>query len=88
MRKCIVLSNDIVPGMGMPVAAPGLRAHGIAEGLRAHGIDVTLVVPRNIVRRQWWKRAPGLPEPSSPGTVTLSPSQIKRFLNRHLPLLS
>lgn len=46
----MVLSNDVVPGMGVPVAAPGLRSSGIAEGLRAHSFDVELVVPADVVR--------------------------------------
>ena len=46
----LVLSNDVVPGFGAPVAAPGLRAAGIAAGLRSHGFDVELVVPADVAR--------------------------------------
>ena len=46
----LVLSNDVVPGFGVPVAAPGLRSAGIAAGLRSHGFDVELVVPADVAR--------------------------------------
>ena len=46
----MVLSNDVVPGFGVPVAAPGLRAAGMAAGLRSHGFDVELVVPADVAR--------------------------------------
>ena len=46
----LVLSNDVVPGFGVPVAAPGLRSGGIAAGLRSHGFDVELVVPADVAR--------------------------------------
>ncbi len=36
--KIVLVANDVVPGMGLPVAAPGLRAYGLAEGLRHHGL--------------------------------------------------
>lgn len=42
--RVFVVANDVVPEMGGPVAAPGLRAAGLAEGLRAHGHEVTLEV--------------------------------------------
>jgi len=38
-KRVFVLSNDVVPSLGMPVAAPGLRAFGLAEGLRANGVE-------------------------------------------------
>lgn len=46
----LVLSNDVVPGFGVPVAAPGLRSSGIAAGLRSHGFDVELAVPADVLR--------------------------------------
>ena len=42
-RRVIVISNDVVPGQAMPVAAPGLRAFGLASGLRQHGFDVSVI---------------------------------------------
>ena len=44
MGNVIIISNDVIPGMGLPVAAPGLRAWGLAHGLREHGISVEIVV--------------------------------------------
>lgn len=46
--RVLVISNDLVPGLGVPVAAPGLRAAGLAEGLRAHGHDVSVSVPSGV----------------------------------------
>lgn len=46
----VILSNDVVPGLGVPVAAPGLRSSGIAVGLRSHGIETELVVPADVTR--------------------------------------
>ncbi len=47
--RLLVISNDVVPGLGVPVAAPGLRANGIAEGLRSHGFEVELCVPADVI---------------------------------------
>lgn len=47
--RVLVISNDVVPGCGVPVAAPGLRAAGLAEGLRAHGHDVSISVPSGVI---------------------------------------
>ena len=47
--RVVVVSNDLVPEMGTPVAAPGLRASGLAAGLRSHGHDVAIVVDAAVV---------------------------------------
>ena len=47
--RLLVISNDVVPGFDVPVAAPGLRAHGLAEGLRSHGIDARVAAPAHIL---------------------------------------
>lgn len=47
--RVLVISNDLVDGFGVPVAAPGLRAMGLAEGLTAHGHDVSLAVPEDVL---------------------------------------
>jgi hypothetical protein len=50
--RVFIVSNDIVPSLGMPVAAPGLRAFGLAEGLRANGANVKTLVVKGFVDRQ------------------------------------
>lgn len=52
-QHVVIISNDVVPGMGVPVAAPGLRVFGVAEGLRQHGLDVTVVVVAGVAERVW-----------------------------------
>lgn len=47
--RVLVISNDVTPGFGVPVAAPGLRAAGLAEGLRSHGFDVSVSVPSGVL---------------------------------------
>ena len=42
--KVVLVANDVVPGMGLPVAAPGLRVFGLGEGLRRHGFEVVTAV--------------------------------------------
>ena len=49
--RVVIVSNDLVPEMGTPVAAPGLRASGLASGLRLHGHEVTTVVDASVVER-------------------------------------
>lgn len=60
----VVLSNDVVPGFGVAVAAPGLRAAGLAEGLRSHGHDVTVFVPRDVLEQLFPGSVPMAPEGS------------------------
>lgn len=78
----VVLSNDVVPGMGLPVAAPGLRAWGIALGLREHGYKVTLAVDANVARRVW---PYGFPPPAPCGTLLLTARQVGDFVRTHRP---
>ncbi len=73
----LVISNDVIPGMGVPVAAPGLRAWGIARGLRLHGYDVTLAVDANVVRRAWGR---DLPWPTPRGVLVVRPSDFEALL--------
>ena len=76
-RQVIVLSNDVVPGMGLPVAAPGLRSWGIAQGLRSRGFEVTVIVPKGPVDRAWQG---DLPRPVTSGTLVIPSPQIRAFL--------
>ncbi len=82
MPTVVLVSNDVVPGMAMPVAAPGLRVFGIGEGLRAHGIDVTTVVmrgPATVV----WRRA--IPPTAQPGTIVLHATDLGGYLEQQAP---
>jgi hypothetical protein len=82
-RPAVVLvSNDVVPGMAMPVAAPGLRVLGIREGLRAHGFDVTTVVMRGPATVVWRR---GIPPTAQPGTVLLHSSDLGAYLQQQAP---
>jgi hypothetical protein len=81
-QSVVVLANDVVPGMGLPVAAPGLRAWGLATGLRAHGYRVTVVVDDNIVQLAW--RRP-FPPPTPPHTVVLPRNRIGEFVRSRRP---
>lgn len=72
-----MLANDVVPGMGLPVAAPGLRAWGLAIGLREHGHDVTVVVDQWLVRYVWRRRvAPPVPH----GATVLNPGHLAAWV--------
>lgn len=77
----ILLSNDLVPGCELPVAAPGLRQWGIAQGLRAHGLQTHLVVPRHVADRMWH----GLPSPTSPEVLVLDAAEIPEFVRSRGP---
>lgn len=79
-RRVVVLANDVVPGMGLAVAAPGLRAWGLALGLRTHGHDVTVVLDQRAVRKAWRGQvSPPLP----PGCLILKPSTLHRYVRTH-----
>jgi hypothetical protein len=81
-REIVVVANDIVPGMGLPVAAPGLRAWGIALGLRSQDHPVTLVVDDHVVGRAWTR---GLPAPRPAGTLVLSGRQAGDLVRSRRP---
>lgn len=70
--RVLVISNDVTPGFGVPVAAPGLRSAGIAEGLRAHGIDVSLTVPTGVIEPLF---PAGAPEPPD-DTAVVNPTRL------------
>ena len=84
-RKVFILSNDIVPGLAMPVAAPGLRAFGLAEGLRAHGFEVKTVVTQGFMDRQWRRFGRSVPHPTAPGTEIVGAGNLARYLKSNAP---
>lgn len=79
--EVILISNDVVPGSGLPVAAPGLRQWGIAEGLRAHGLDVELVVPRHVADGLWGDA----PAPVPDGALVLAAAEIPELIRSRAP---
>ncbi len=81
-REIVVLSNDVVPGMGLPVAAPGLRAWGLARGLRAHGHPVRLVVNEAVLRRVWTR---SVPPPLPVGTSLSTPNRVGQLIRTRRP---
>ena len=78
----IILSNDVVPGMEMTVAAPGLRSHGLAQGLSAAGIEVTQVVADGPARTKWHRRTP---PPVGPGIEIVPGSDLSGYLRLRAP---
>lgn len=84
-RRVFVISNDIVPSLGMPVAAPGLRAFGLAEGLRANGVKVKTIVLRGSADGQWLRFGKSVPHPTAPDTEVVSPKKLVRYLEAHAP---
>lgn len=80
--EVVVMANDVVPGMGLPVAAPGLRAAGIAAGLRLLGHAVTVVVDSHVLR----KASPRpVPSPRPPGVIILSARQAGDLVRTRRP---
>jgi hypothetical protein len=84
-NRAFIISNDIVPSLGMPVAAPGLRAFGLAEGLRANGADVKTLVIKGFVDRQWMRFGKSVPHPMGPDTEVIGGFRLSRYLKTHAP---
>jgi hypothetical protein len=84
-NRVFIISNDIVPSLGMPVAAPGLRAFGLAEGLRANGANVKTLVVKGFVDRQWMRFGKSVPHPMGPGTEVIGGFRLSRYLKTHAP---
>lgn len=80
--KVILVANDVVPGMGLPVAAPGLRAFGLAAGLREHGFPVLTTVPAEVVRAAW---SGPVPPPVPAGTRVLAGGELGEFVAGEAP---
>lgn len=83
--KVFVLSNDVVPSLGMPVAAPGLRAFGLAEGLRANGVETKTLVTRGFTDRQWLRFGRSVPHPTAPHAEIISAHRLSRYLEANAP---
>ena len=83
--RVFIISNDIVPSLGMPVAAPGLRAFGLAEGLRANGAQVKTLVVKGFVDRQWMRFGKSVPHPMGPDTEVVGGWRLSRYLRTHAP---
>jgi glycosyltransferase involved in cell wall biosynthesis len=87
-QRVFILSNDVVPSLGMPVAAPGLRAFGLAEGLRANGVNVKTVVTRGFTDRQWLRFGRSVPHPTAPHTEVVSARRLSRYLQSNAPAVA
>ena len=87
-RQVFMISNDVVPGLGMPVAAPGLRAFGLAEGLRANGVRIKTLVMRGFVERQWMRFGRSVPHPTPPDTEIVGAGSLARYLKTHAPAVA
>lgn len=85
VEKVFVLSNDVVPSLGMPVAAPGLRAFGLAEGLRANGVETKTLVTRGFADRQWLRFGRSVPHPTAPHAEIISAHRLSRYLEANAP---
>lgn len=81
----VIVSNDVVPGSEMPVAAPGLRAFGMAHGLAAHGMQAEVVVVSGPVEKSWQG---GVPPPTQPGTIILPPNRLTEYLESRRPAIA
>jgi hypothetical protein len=82
LPNVILVSNDIVPGCGLPVAAPGLRVYGLACGLKEHGYPVKVVISRGPLERQWRATVP----PALPKDAIILPAhQLGAYLTTHGP---
>ena len=86
--RVFVISNDVVPGLGMPVAAPGLRAFGLAEGLRANGVETRTLVAKGFVERQWTRFGRSVPHPTAPDTEVVGANALARYLKAHAPAVA
>jgi hypothetical protein len=84
-KPVCIISNDIVPSLGMPVAAPGLRAFGLAEGLRVNGVRVKTLVTQGFVERQWMRFGRSAPHPTAPNTEIVSARGLGRYIQAHAP---
>lgn len=80
----VIVSNDVVPGMGMAVAAPGLRSHGLAEGLTAAGFTVTQTVAEGPTRAKWHGT---VPPPQLPGVEIIRTGDLADYLRTRAPLI-
>lgn len=82
LPKVILISNDVIPGMAMPVAAPGLRVFGLAAGLRAHGFPVLTAVAQGAVQSQWKGT---VPPPTPRDAVVLAESDLADLVAAEAP---
>jgi len=80
--RVIFVSNDVVPGCGVPVAAPGLRVHGLAEGMAARGYPVTVIVARGPLARQWQGDTPA---PMPRDTIALHVEHLGAYVRAQSP---
>lgn len=80
----VIVSNDVIPEMGLPVSASGMRATGLAAGLRAHGFDVIITVPRHRVEQMYRSRPAKTSVPD--GSIVLRYNLLRTFLDTIRPI--
>ncbi len=78
--RAAILSKDVIPGMGVPVAAPGLRTWGMALGLRALGHEVTILIDHWLVSTVWRGT---VPPPMPPGSGVMQIKRVGDYVRAH-----
>ena len=76
--RVLIISNDVISGFGVPVAAPGLRAMGLAAGLTAHGHDVSTSVPSDLLALVFGDEIPPAPD----GVDIVSPPDLMAHIEQ------
>jgi hypothetical protein len=78
--RIAILSNDLIPGMGRPVAAPGIRVWGLALGLRELGHEVAIILDEWMISVAWRST---VPPPLPSGCTILKPRRIQEYVRTH-----
>ena len=79
----VVVSNDLLPGMGVPASAPGMRAVGLAAGLKDNGFETIITVPKH--RMNQFPGVPGSGLTVPPGAIVLPYGKLRQFLDTVRP---
>lgn len=81
--KITLLANDVLPGMGLPVAAPGMRAWGLAIGLRSAGHDVNVLVDERVAMLAWRTRPRQMPPATPRGVALVRTADVGSWVRAH-----
>ena len=80
--KVLLVANDVVPGLGVPVSGAGVRVHGLWRGLVEHGIDAEIVAPLQSLTRA---QGDGTPAPRPTTIRVLDRADIPGYIADNTP---
>ena len=75
--RILIVTTEMLPGLGYPTAGGGMRAYSIGEGLKSHGLQVDYSLRDSLLKEK--------PLPNELTALLHNPDNIDNVINKYKP---